>query len=171
MAATANKEMDTNRDTLRGYMFTHHFMDTSRNPLHGQSADHQLPGVAKAIASKAVSSQIKDAAGKALQGDATGALKELGQAGHTAEDPIRHKFQPASEHPVAEETASPAELQAGTQATEEVLNEFVAQMYEQGLAQGLSFEEIAALVGRALQDLDANTASTGSRKARGREPK
>jgi hypothetical protein len=101
---------------------------------------------AQAVASQFMSSKIGDAAQRALQGDVRGALVDLGQASHSAQDIVRHDFETASQHPYHEAPATQAEGQKAQSATEDVLTQFVGQMYQQGLQQGLSFEQILGLV-------------------------
>jgi len=66
-------------------------------------------------------SKIRDAASKALSGDVEGALKDIGQASHTAEDIVRHKFESASEHPWSEAPATQDEMDAAVKATQDVV--------------------------------------------------
>jgi RHS repeat-associated protein len=172
VAAAANTQMDNWKNMFSGVQYLHKVVPTQENPQHGERADRQTREQAQAVAKKFIESKTSDAATKALNGDATGALKDLGQASHTAQDIVRHDFEPASQHPLVEEVATPQEQQAAAQTTRDVLDEFTAQMYVQGLQQGLSFTQIAAIKEDVSQDVDTTQppCSNPENKPGGRGP-
>lgn len=51
----------------------------------------------------------------------------------------------ASQHPLSEPDASPAETQAGTAATQDILNQFVDQLFQLGRNAGLTMDQILDL--------------------------
>ena len=146
IAATANVDMDTPHNMAGGVPFLNHFVSTAENPQHGERANNQTVAEAKAAASDFINTKTSDAAAEAVMGDAKGALKDLGQASHTAQDIIRHKFETASQHPLHEAAASPAEIRAATQATENILDQFQNQVTQLGLQQGLTTDEIKQIL-------------------------
>jgi hypothetical protein len=77
----------------------------------------------------------------------TNAARRVGHPpSHTAQDIVRHDFEPASQHPWSEPPATPAEEQAAEQATADILHNFTAQMYAQGAREGFTKEQISALL-------------------------
>jgi hypothetical protein len=101
-----------------------------------------------------MSSKINDAATRALQGDVRGALTDIGQASHTAQDIVRHNFETASQHPYGEAPATATETRAATLATQNVLDQFTNQVYQQGLQQGLSMNQIMGVMGNMQRGTD-----------------
>jgi hypothetical protein len=86
-----------------------------------------------------------------LQGDVKGALTDLGQASHTAQDIVRHKFESASEHGLGEAPATPTEKQAAVEATNGVLDAFTNEVYRQALQDGLTSGQATSLLQNVLQ--------------------
>ena len=117
--------------TLGGVKGTHIFVSTKDNPQHGERADGQSIADAQKQAGDFMHSKIADAASKALKGDAEGALKDLGQASHTAQDIVRHQFESASEHGWSEAPATKAEMDAAVKATQDILKQFEAEVQKQ----------------------------------------
>ena len=100
-------------------------------------------------------SRAKDAPpAKALAGDVQGALTDIGQASHTAQDIVRHDFESASQHGWSEAPATPAEMKAAVQATDDLIDQFTSQVYVQGIQDGMSFGDIAATMQNVLQVTD-----------------
>ncbi len=112
ISATADRRMDNPLNVASGVAVLHHFVPTGENPQHGERADGQSREDAQKAADNFMSSKVKDAATRALQGDVQGALTDLGQASHTAQDIVRHDFESASQHGWSEPPASAAEKQA-----------------------------------------------------------
>lgn len=150
VAAVADRRMDNPLNMASGVPALHHLTtdhyQNEVNPQHGERGDHQTREDAQAVAKAFMSSKVDDAAAKALQGDVRGALVDLGQASHTAQDIVRHDFETASQHPYTEAPATPAETQAAVQATQDVLAQFTNQLYQQGLQQGLSTDQISVIM-------------------------
>jgi hypothetical protein len=155
VAATSDRNMDHWYNAAPGIPIGNHVTTNNYqnrvNPQHGERGEHQTRGEAQAAASQFISSTVGDAAQRALQGDVRGALADLGQASHTAQDIVRHNFERGSEHPYHEAPATPGEVQSATQATNNVLDEFSTQLYTQGLQRGLNFEQIAGIMQSVLQ--------------------
>jgi hypothetical protein len=98
-----------------------------------------------------MSSKIDDAVTRALSGDAAGALQDIGQASHTAQDIIRHHFETAGEHGWSEPAATDAETTAATAATDQILERFAVQLFVQGVRQGMSFSDIWKMMDNTLK--------------------
>jgi RHS repeat-associated protein len=144
-AATANRAMDhgTWMPGVPGFNhLTSYETQNKVNPEHGERGEHQTRQQAQAVAKEFMSTTIAGAAEKALQGDVRGALADLGSASHTAQDIVRHNFESGSQHAIYEAPATETEKRAATQATNDVLDQFVTDMYDLGMSDGLSFGEI-----------------------------
>ena len=100
-----------------------------------------------------MSSKTTDyAATKALQGDVQGALSDIGQASHTAQDIVRHDFKTASQHPFFEAPATATETQAAMAATQNVLDQFAEQLEQQSKCEyGMDVTEIETLMDNVRQ--------------------
>jgi RHS repeat-associated protein len=142
IAATADRRMDNWRNVAGGVALLHYIFSSKDNPQHGERADGQSREDAQRVADNFMSSKIKDAASRALQGDVQGALTDLGQASHTAQDIVRHDFESSSQHGWSERPATAAEEQAANAATQNVLNEFGDQLFRQASQQGLSMDQM-----------------------------
>jgi len=150
VAATADVHMDNLLNAAPGLPYANHLTTSAYqnrvNPQHGERGEHQTRENAQVVAKAFMSSKINDAATKALQGDVRGALSDIGQASHTAQDIVRHNFEKGSEHPVGEAPATTAEVQAATQATENILGQFQSQVTQLGQQQGLSAKQISKIL-------------------------
>ena len=153
-AATANRAMD-HGTWMPGVPGFNHLTSSETqnkvNPQHGESGEHQTRQQAQAAATAFMSAKISGAAEKALQGDVRGALADLGSASHTAQDIVRHNFESGSQHPIIEAPAAEAESRAATKATSDVLDQFVTDVYDLGMSDGLSFGEIGQDMANVLQ--------------------
>ena len=158
IAATADRHMDNASNMASGVPILHHFTSDAyqnqANPQHGETGDHQTREQAEGVANAFMSSKINDAATRALQGDVRGALTDIGQASHTAQDIVRHNFETASQHPYGEAPATATETRAATLATQNVLDQFTNQVYQQGLQQGLSMNQIMGVMGNMQRGTD-----------------
>ncbi len=150
VAATADKKMDGLFNAGAGVAYTHtvftnHYKNET-NPQHGERGDNQTREEAQKVANAFMSSKIADAAARALAGDVKGALTDIGQASHTAQDIVRHDFESASQHPMGEPPATPSEIAAAEAATQGVLNKFADQLNQQGTLEGLTAGQIAGVM-------------------------
>jgi RHS repeat-associated protein len=150
VAATANRNMDNTANVKSGVWLLHNFTSDSfqnrENPQHGERGQHQTLEEAQRRANNFMNSKISNAATNALYGDVHGALSDIGQASHTAQDIVRHNFEQPSQHGWGEAAATPAEDKAATQASERVLDQFAEQVFAQGLQLGLSFNQCIAII-------------------------
>ena len=148
IAAKADARMDNFHNMASGVPFLHHFVGTSENPQHGEQADHSDKATAEGAATEFINGKELQAAGQALGGNTTEALEALGQATHTAQDIVRHQFEPAGDHPLGEAKATDAETKAAVAATQQVEQDFEATTELMGHGMGMTDRQISDAINR-----------------------
>jgi len=147
-AATADARMDNFHNMASGVPFLHHFVETSENPQHGEQSDHSDVATAKGEAENFIAGKELQAAWKALGGATDQALDALGQASHTAQDIVRHQFEPAGDHPLGEAPATDEETKAAVAATQQVEKDFETVLTTMGHEQNMSDAQIQSVINK-----------------------
>ena len=145
-AAVADAHMDNLYNMASGVPFLHHFVTTGDNPQHGEQEDHSNVAEAKEQSSTFMANKEIQAADLALTGHIGEALDALGQASHTAQDIVRHNYEPAGDHPLGEAPATDAETKAAVAATKEVEKGFDTSLNAIGHNMGMSPAQIKGVL-------------------------
>jgi len=145
-AAVADVHMDNGFNMASGVPFLHHFVTTGDNPQHGEQEDGSSVAAAKEQSSTFMANKEIEAADLALTGHTGEALDALGQASHTAQDIVRHQYEPAGDHPLGEAPATDAETKAAVAATKEVEKGFETSLNAIGHNLGMSPAQVKGVL-------------------------